>query len=334
MSGIFRIHKYAPTAGDVHNNRPLTQLSEAFLQEQSAFASMSAFPTVSVQNKSDTYYKWKREDFFRDDAEKRSPGTEPHGGNAELTTGDYNCDIWEWSTPIPDEVRNNADSAVQLDQMMTEYVMQVLMIRKERLFATNFLTSGKWTTDISGADVSPQTAEVLKWSKASSDPVRDVEAAKKTILLSTGKKANKMVIGYEVLEALRSNAAIIDRLKYGQTPGSIATVELSDLQQVFGLPIVVSEAVYNTAKKGQDLSTAFIAGKVALVCHAASTPGLRIPSAGYNFAWNGMNGMSSMGTLIRTLRLDSKYTDRVDGFMSFDMKLTAADLGYLFTDIV
>ena len=47
-----------PTLQDVHVNRPLTNVSVAYLQEAAGveFVADKAFPAVPVENKSDLYY--------------------------------------------------------------------------------------------------------------------------------------------------------------------------------------------------------------------------------------------------------------------------------------
>ena len=60
-----------PTLQDVHVNRPLTNVSVAYLQEAAGveFVADKAFPAVPVENKSDLYYTYARADFNRDEIE-------------------------------------------------------------------------------------------------------------------------------------------------------------------------------------------------------------------------------------------------------------------------
>jgi hypothetical protein len=87
-------------------------------------------------------------------------------------------------------------------------------------------------------------------------------------------------------------------------------------------------------KEGGTESNAFIAGKNALLCYSEPNPTLDSATAGMTFAWTGFPGASSAGTLVRTMRIDQEYTDEIHGFMSFDMKVVSADLGYFFSGIV
>src|ERR1035438_6133175 len=70
-----------PTLQDVHVNRPLTNISVAYLQEAAGveFVADKAFPAVPVENKSDLYYTYARADFNRDEMQKRALSAESAG---------------------------------------------------------------------------------------------------------------------------------------------------------------------------------------------------------------------------------------------------------------
>ena len=65
-----------PTQSAVHVNRPLTMLSVAYAQAQSAFIADKVFPVVPVDKQSDLYYVYTKNDWFRDEAQVRPPATE------------------------------------------------------------------------------------------------------------------------------------------------------------------------------------------------------------------------------------------------------------------
>ena len=63
-----------------------------------------------------------------------------------------------------------------------------------------------------------------------------------------------------------------------------------------------------------------------------------IPSAGYIFGWDGLEGQNSLGISSWTEPVPNRgkpgSTTRVEAEMAFDMKLVGADLGVFFTAIV
>ncbi|MES0340719.1 MAG: hypothetical protein ABUK08_00225, partial [Candidatus Humimicrobiaceae bacterium] len=89
------IQKYAPTAGDVHVNTPLTMISIAYLQNAMHFVADQVFPNIPVTKQSDRYYTYDRGEFNRDEMEKRAPGTESAGGSYTLdNTPTYYADVY------------------------------------------------------------------------------------------------------------------------------------------------------------------------------------------------------------------------------------------------
>ncbi len=327
------VHKHLPTAADVHVNRPLTNMSEAYFQEESAYLASSCFPIIRVNKQSDSYWIWNRGDNFRDEARVRAPGTEVMRSGARLSTDTYNALIYEFGDDIPDEVRANSD--LSLEPNKARRIIQTLLIRRERIFASNFLATSKWTTDITGASVSPQTNEVLEWNNASSTPIDDVLTGKEVVLKNTGLEPNTLVLTYDVARKLKTNAQVLARLTGGQTPGGPAIVSNADLAKVFEVDrILVSKAVYNSALEGATASMGFIATKKALLCYSNPNPTIDSASAGMTFVWTGVPSMNDFGVQINMQRENLKYRDVMDGFMNFDQKKTSADLGYFFNEII
>lgn len=334
MSDI-KVHKHLPTAGDVHVDRPLTNFSMAVFQEESAMLASSCFPVVPVQNQTDKYFVWNRGDLFRDEARVRAPGTPVIRTGARISTDSYYCSIYELGDSIPDEVRRNADPGTNLEQNKVRALIQKMLIRRERIFAANFLATSKWSTDITGASVTPATAEVLHWSNASSTPIDDVLEGKETILKNTGKEPNTLVLTYDVRRVLATNAQVLARLTGGQTPGGPAMISNMDLAKVFEVDrILVSKAVYNSAANNATASMGFVATKKALLLYSDPNPGLDSETAGATFVWTASGFGNGVGVQINTMRDDKSYSDLMDAFMNFDQKLTSADMGYFFDSII
>ena len=59
----------SPTAGDVWVNRPLTNLSLAWIQSQANFIADKVAPAMPVQNQSGLIWRYNKDDFLRDDRE-------------------------------------------------------------------------------------------------------------------------------------------------------------------------------------------------------------------------------------------------------------------------
>jgi hypothetical protein len=320
----FAIRKSQPTASDVHVNTPLTNISVAYIQNQSEYRAADIFPVVPVQKQTDRYFNYPKGCWFRDEADVRPPAGETVGSGFTLNSTDtYSCAVYGIHKDIPDMVRANEDAGINSDRDATEFVTQRLLLRRERDFVTHFLSSGTWDTTYTGG------TDFTAWSNyATSDPVKDVTTGARTIKTNTGYKPNALVMGGEVWDVLKDHPDILERIKYTQK--GIITQDL--VAQVFGLQkLVVMDAVYNTGVEGAANSFSQVLGKYALLCYTAPTPSLLAPTAGYIFAWSGYGGRNANGVTISRIRNDLTKCDRIEGEMAYDMKVIATDLGYLFS---
>jgi hypothetical protein len=326
-----------PTRGDVHVNKPLTNISIAFMQAATNFVADTVFPNIPVPNVSDRYYTYDRGYFNRDEMQERAPGTESAGsGYAVDNTPTYYCKVYAFHHDVPDQVRSNADSPVQPDRDATQLVSQKALIKREKLWVARYFQPALWTFDVDGVAAAPTPGtQVLQWNDANSTPIEDIAAAMDAVLEETGFLPNKLILGRQVWTALKNHPDIIDRVKYGQTPGGTAKISLQALADLFEVQqIVVMNAIENTSKEGAAANHAFIGGKKALLVYAAPSPGLQVPTAGYTFSWSGFLGAGAMGGRIKKFRMEELESDRVEIQMAFDQKLVSADLGYFFDTIV
>ena len=60
-----------PTPSDVHVNAPLTNVSIAYMQDQTDFIADKAFPGIPVKKQSDRYYSYDKGNWFRAKAQRR-----------------------------------------------------------------------------------------------------------------------------------------------------------------------------------------------------------------------------------------------------------------------
>jgi hypothetical protein len=170
------------------------------------------------------------------------------------------------------------------------------------------------------------------WSDyTNSDPLNDVEDAKRAILSTTGFEPNTLVLGYDVFKELKNHPDLVDRIKY--TSSSVITTDM--IARMFDVDrVVVSKAVKATNNEGATGAYDFTAGKNALLCYSAPSPGLLQPSAGYIMSWTGVSGGLGQTIGSSRFRMESVKADRIEAEMAFDMKVVAADLGYFFASVV
>lgn len=321
-----------PSINSVHVDAILTNISVAYLQNQDNFIADKVFPVIPVDKKSDKFFTYTKNDWFRDEAQRRAGGTESAGGGYGLSTGSYSADVFAFHKDVDDQTLYNADAPLNPLREATEFVTRRLMLRKEIQWNTDFFAGSIWSNDYDGVSGTPTTNEVKQWSDyAASDPIDDIEDAKAGILGTTGMEPNTLVLGYDVFRALKNHPDIVDRIKYT----SSQTITADMLAAMFDVPrVIISKAVKATNNEGATAAYAFTSGKKALLCYVAPTPGLLTPSAGYSFSWTGVSG--GLGATVGTsqFRMESLKADRIEAEMAFDNKVIASDLGWFWDTIV
>jgi len=74
--------------------------------------------------------------------------------------------------------------------------------------------------------------------------------------------------------------------------------------------------------------------KSVLIGYAPPSPSLMVPSAGYTFTWNGYLAGNAEGIRIKNFRMEHIASDRVEGEMTYDMKVVAPDMGIFLNTVV
>ena len=328
-----------PNVNNVHIDAILTNISVAYLQNTDNFIADKVFPVIPVDKKSNLYFKYTKDDWFRDEAQRRADGTASAGSGYGLTTDTYMADVFAFHKDIGDQTRANADNPLNPDMEATQFVTQRLLLRREVQWSNDYFQSGVWANDYRGG-ASAATNVAVYWddyksapTTYTSNPILDVETAKAGVLQNTGYEPNTFVLGYKVFQVLKNHPLLVDRYKYTQA-GAIVTEDL--LAQLFGVDrVLVAKAVVNGGKEGTgSQSYSFTTGNSALLCYTAPNPGLMTPSAGYSFMWTGVSGGLGTTVGVSRFRMEELKADRVEGEIAFDNKVVASDLGWFWSNII
>jgi hypothetical protein len=312
-----------PTSSAVHVDAILTQMSVAYIQSDGMFVANKVFPVIPVDKKTDKYFTYTKNDWFRDEAKLRVGGTESAGSGYGLSTATYSCDTFAFHKDVDDETRNNADAPLDMERDATMFVTQKLLLRQEIQWAADNFTTSVW-----GTDSTPGTL----WSDyTASDPIGDIRTGSRTILANTGFLPNTMVLGYDVYIKLLDHPDLVDRIKYsGQK-----TVTLADMAALFEVDrILVAKAIKAINVENETAAYSFVHGKHALLCYVAPNPGILTPSAGYTFQWKGVSGGLGATVGVKNFRIEQIESTRIEGQVSLDNKVVASDLGYFFNGAV
>lgn len=333
-----------PTLSDVHVNALLTNFSLMFAQEAKAFVADRVFPIVPVQKESDRYLRYNRGDFNRNLMKKRAPGAESAGSGYRIdNTPTYTTDDWSLHHDIPDRIRANADVPLNLDVESTKWLVTQSLINKEVNFATNFFSSGLWTTQWTGEASSPGSNQFLQWNDPSSTPIEDVRHVKQLVQLAGGGfRPNTLVLGRPVFDRLVDHPDLVDRIKYTGTSPQPAEITLQSLAAIFELDrVLVMDSIQNTALEQQAPSTfsadetnVFIGGDNALLVYTPAAPTIMSPAAGLTFACTSLFGNNSQGNRIKSFYMPWLESTRVEIDANYAQVLTAPDLGGFFVSAV
>lgn len=313
-----------PTSNDVHVDAVLTGISVAYMQAADNFVASQVFPTVNVSKKSDLYYTYSQADFWRDQVALRADGTESAGSGYGLSTDTYSCANYALHKDVADQVRANSDNPLSPDADAARFLAQQMLLSQEKDWVTNYFAAGIWDTD-----VTPGTL----WSAAGSDPIGDVSTGIQAIRAATGYVPNTLVLAWDVHEILRNHPDIVDRFKYT----SSASITTQMMASVLGVDrILVEGVIENTAAEGQTATYTQLGAKDGLLCYSAPSPGLMMPSAGYNMNWTGLANTGGIGTSVTTstFRMDHLKADRIEIEAAWDFKLVSSALGYFFENAI
>jgi hypothetical protein len=317
-----------PTRAQIHIDRPLTDMAIAFTQNAGDFIAGRALPVRAVSKQTDKYFIYNKQAFFRDDAKLRGPGDTSGRTGFRLSNDSYYCEKWSLGVELSYDDIANADEPLDLEGDALQVVMNGLMIRREKLFAEACFAASIWTTTVDGA-------ATAKWDDyMASDPIRAVDNANKAMRQLSGKQGNKLILGIDVFNALKEHPDLVDRIKY--TSNDVVQEQL--IAKYLGVDeVMVARALADTNGDGSSTASLdFIASsKGALLLYAPASVGPRGLSGAVQFGWSGAPHLPRPnGVVARRLDIDEKLTRVIEADMTVDFKVTAADCGVFFTNIV
>ncbi|MHA2062949.1 MAG: hypothetical protein ACXABY_01065 [Candidatus Thorarchaeota archaeon] len=301
----------SPTAQQSHIDRALTNVSIAY--SNAAYIWDEIFPQVGVAKQTNLFFTFPKAAWYRDETAVRAPGARARRADYTLSTDNYVCIEKALAKQVPDEVIKNSDDPLKPLVRATQFVTDQIFKSIEKDVTDLVFGDGSWS-----GSATPGTL----WSNDASDPLGDIETGLFTVAGAIGREPNVGIIGRGLWRFLKNHPDIIDRLKYGQTPGAGAKVDLSGLASLVGLEkILISRSLIDSGNEGAAESLDFIGGNHLAMIYVPMSAALDEPAAGYTFVWKGRE--------VNRYREDQEHADVVEALMSWDAKITAADAGYL-----
>lgn len=330
------------TASQVHIDKPLNNLTIAFLQNTTGFVSDKVFPRVPVMNKTDRYFVYDRDQFNRTgEVQERAPRTRAARVGMKISQDSYTTRVFALGQDYDFETIANADEALDIKAAGTAQLTQLLMVDREIKWASRFFATAVWGTDWTGVAGVPVANQVRQWSDyVNSNPIQDVMNIRRTMQLKSGGfKPNKMVIGKEVRDILINHPSVLNRLNGGATVSNTALVTDAKLAEIFEVQeFLVMEAIQNTAKEGLTETNSFIGGKSVAFYYVPPAAGKMVASSGYTFVWDELEAASGYGITVKTYSGDflaiEGIAEAIEVNMAYDHKIVSSDLGAFIQTVI
>lgn len=248
---------------------------------QRGFVGLQVLPIFEVQERSGQYPVIPNEALLKTADLKRAARGAYNRDDWEFEMGNYDCVEYGKEVPLDDSeaamyglyfdaervsVLRGVDSLLRAQEIRIQ-----AMLLNESNFSVNDVTN--------------------EWDDATNaTPIKDVNTGKKTIRQACGMEPNALVLSRTIFDNLCLTDEIATAVRY-TTPIEVMSMEAKKalVAQAFGLEkILVGDAVYDGAKKGQSFSATDVWGtEHALLCRVAtSAMDLREPCLGRTFLWS------------------------------------------------
>lgn len=301
-----------PSAQEVHVDGPLSDISVK--HQNDAFVAGDIFPIVKVKKQSDLYYRQGKEHFKKVNT-TRAPGTRSRTMYHTYDTASYFCHCHAINEPVPDEVRDNADTPItpeiEATENCTDWINLDKEIRVKELLDAN----------ITGAAA---VAVGSAWGTSGSTFDKDIIGRVKYIHSKCFQKPNIMIVPYEIACILTYDPTIKDMVKYVQNLLTLDS-ELLLPKKLYGMTVKIAGAGQNTANMGQTENLSYIWGDDVYLGFVNPSPGLRRISLGYVFQWQERK--------VRKIRMDFELCTYVEAMEYTDEKIVIPDCGAILQDV-
>lgn len=333
-----------PTPRSVHTDAALTNIS--IMHRNQKYLADRIFQTIMVKKQSDYFYKFPKGAWFRNDARLRGPGGHAARGGYQILSDLYTCKEYAFAHPVPIELINNADAAIQPMATGVEFATNKIILKKEKLLSDLVCTASNWA---SSEDAEGGWAATVDGS--GNTFIDDVLSAKETIRKLIGVYPNVMVLDAKTFKEVKQEYTVLERIKYTGTSGKPADVTAQTLAALFELDeVLIGTAIHSDAEEtvaGTEFNAVDLwetnAGKGScFLFYRPPSPGLEIPAAAYAFNWPSDVGQESRrlaggGGIVRSVRYwweDSPKQWVIEASECLDIKVVSSDAGFLFYDTI
>ena len=299
------------------------------------------FPIIDGLSSKTKVAKYIKGPWFRDEAEPRAPGTAARMGHFKLATSNLDPINYAFGAAVADEERREANVPgnlpIQPDIDALEYIANKLDINKEVRTAALLHETNWGGSSVGGADAAGLWGAAT--AAADDTMLADLRTGRDAVYALTGLICNTLFLSWPAWSAIQVSKALL-ALMNPTTLTREALVTLPALTSLIG----VKEIIVGTALKITDEETVADTGftpvniwgtsgaetkGVAFLYYKPERPGLKTPSAGYQYRVKKENGQGRIST---TWRENALHSDAYDTEENTDIAAVGTDCGYMWKD--
>lgn len=257
---------------------PLTNVSQAYLNDPTQFIAEQIAPVVMVPKKNFNIYFYGKEALKSVIDDTRSRFGDTKQAQFSVTSKAFGpLRSHELMDGIDFDQDTMTEAPLDMEIDIVNNLSEMMALTKESAVATTLADTTKLTinTTLSGTS---------QWSDyANSTPFEDLKTAAQQLRLNGLRPANTIAMSYYTFSILQQHPDLIERVKYS----NVASLTIELMQSLFGQfginKILVSGAVYDSAAEGLTASNSFVWGKHVWLGYVSPTPGLRTVNGAYHF---------------------------------------------------
>jgi hypothetical protein len=248
-------------------DRMLTQVAVEF--QPTGFIADAVMPVVGVNFEAAGYYTFDDSNFNIPEMKRN-----PRGVYKEIDFGmgsdNYRAEEYGLEARIDDRERRNSPGALDLDVGKTRRLTNSALLNRERRVA-NLATN---TANVTNNETLVGAAQ---WSDPTSDPMAATRRARNSMRSKAGVLPNRLVLGWNVFDVLRTHPKVVDYLDGGRASEQ-------DLAEYFEVErVIVARAIYNSGREGLATNLVDLWGNDALFTYQSNVVAADEPSFGYQF---------------------------------------------------
>ena len=252
-------------AVQIHIDAALSNLSKAF--KNNNFIGEEVAKILTVGKESGLYFTYGL-DAFKIPNAYRIDGTRSNEVHMKVGQDSYVCLQYALSDIITDNVRKQADPAINPEADTTEFITDLMLLQLEDLIASTMISTTPYTHSNTAT-----LSGTSQWNDYSnSNPLTNIKTAKAKIRSLIGREANSIILAGDVAETLSLHPDIKDLRKYTD-PNLLTSAGLPP--KILGLKVLEGKATKNTAYENLAESMSYVWGKNAIIAYIPDRIGLK-----------------------------------------------------------